>query len=265
MALWDKIGSSGSIEDRRGSGAALTLGGGITGLVITAAFLLLSGQSAPQVLETILGEAINQTSTSQQATFEDSTNYKGFAEKVLGSTNEYWGNQFAAQGERYSPPNFVLFRDITQSGCGIATSQVGPHYCPSDQTIYLDETFFDEIHRSLGANRGDVAQAYVIAHEVGHHVQNLEGSMTQQTDSVSLELQADCYAGSWAHSITSIFENESEVNEALELAGAIGDDRIQQKTEGQINPETWTHGSSEQRIGAFRQGYATGNSSSCRL
>lgn len=264
MALWDRLGTSGNVEDRRGSRSTLALGGGLTGLVITAAFLLLSGQSGQQVFETILGEAINQN-TTQQAPFEDSANYKGFAERVLGSTTQYWTEALAAKGQVYKPPNFVLFRDLTSSGCGAATSQSGPHYCPVDQTVYLDETFFDQIQSQLNANTGDVAQAYVIAHEVGHHVQNLHGTLQESSDPIALELQADCYAGGWAHSIAGIFENESEINEALGLASAIGDDRIQQKTEGQVNPETWTHGSSEQRVNAFKTGYGSGDPDVCRL
>lgn len=261
MALWDKLGTGGDIDDRRGSPAGLAVGGGITGLIITAAFLLLSGQSGTQVLETILNDALSQS--TQQSTFEDTAGYKGFASSVLGSTTTYWTKAFEAKGKTYTPPNFVLFRDLTQSGCGIASSQVGPHYCPADQTIYLDETFFDQIKTQLDANTGDVAQAYVIAHEVGHHVQNLNGTLTQQADPVKQELQADCYAGGWSNSISGIFENEDEINEALGLASAIGDDRIQQKTEGQVNPETWTHGSSEQRVQWFTTGYTSGNPDVC--
>jgi predicted metalloprotease len=249
MALWDRLGTGGDVEDRRG----LALGGGITGLIITAAFLLLSGQSGTQVLETVLTDALSQS--TQQTAFEDTTGYKGFAETVLGSTTSYWSKVYQSKGQTYTPPKFVLFRDLTQSGCGLASAQVGPHYCPADQTIYLDETFFDQIKTQLDANTGDVAQAYVIAHEVGHHVQNLNGTLNPESDPIKLELQADCYAGSWSNSISGIFENEDEINEALGLASAIGDDRIQQKTEGQVNPETWTHGSSEQRVQWFTTGY----------
>ena len=262
MALWDRIGSRGNVRDVRGSRSTLALGGGITGLIITAAILLLSGQSGSQVLETILGQAL-QTTTSQPAPFEDSKDYKNFAEKVLGSTNEYWAGIYGARGQTYSPPTLVLYRDATQTGCGVGSSQVGPFYCPVDQTIYLDETFFDGIQQQLNANTGDVAQAYVIAHEVGHHVQNLEDTLNQTTDPIKLELQADCYAGTWSNSISGIFENEDEINEALGLASAIGDDRIQQKTQGQVNPETWTHGSSEQRVQWFKTGFASGDPTVC--
>lgn len=262
MALWDRIGSSGNVEDRRGSRPGMIVGG-LSGLVITAAVLFLSGMSGDQILETLLTQTASD-STSQQAPFEDSTNYKGFAEKVLGSANDFWSKVKVAEGTSYTPPSFVLFRDMTQSGCGLATSAIGPFYCPSDQTIYLDETFFDQIHSQLNANVGDVAQAYVIAHEVGHHVQNLEETLSSEADPIKIELQADCYAGAWAKSISGIFENKDEVNEALDLASAIGDDRIQQKTEGQVNPETWTHGSSEQRRNAFATGYDAGDPAVCR-
>lgn len=263
MALWDKIGSSGSVEDRRG-GSALAVGGGLGGLVLTAAVLFLSGQSGSEILNTILGQALQGGLTSQQAAVEGGDDYKTFVEKVLGSTNEYWGVDGRVAGNRsYAAPGFVLFRGMTTTGCGIGSSQTGPFYCPADSSIYLDETFFDDIRSSLNANTGDVAQAYVIAHEVGHHVQNLEGSL-QGADPIATELQADCYAGAWAHSIKGIFENQNEVNEALDLAAAIGDDKIQQKTEGQVNPETWTHGSAEQRRAAFSEGYASGSPAVCR-
>jgi predicted metalloprotease len=170
----------------------------------------------------------------------------------------------------------VLFRTATNSACGTATSQIGPHYCPLDSTIYLDETFFDELTNRLGATGGDVAEAYVIAHEVGHHVQNELGIMnrvqTQQQAlpsqanelSVQLELQADCFAGLWAHSIRDIgvFET-NEIREAMDAAAAVGDDRIQERTQGYVNPENWTHGSSDQRVEWFNKGYQTGELSAC--
>ena len=264
MALWDKIGSIGDVEDRRG-GAALAVGGGIGGLILTAAVLFLSGQSGTDILTTILNEALQGVSTSQQQPLEGGgDDYKAFAERVLGSTNEYWSTEGRlASNQAYVAPGFVLFRGATTTGCGIGSSQTGPFYCPSDNSIYLDETFFDDIRASLNANTGDVAQAYVIAHEVGHHVQNLEGSL-QGADPIATELQADCYAGAWANSIKGIFESPNEVNEALQLSASIGDDKIQQKTEGQVNPETWTHGSAEQRQAAFSEGYASGNPSVCR-
>jgi predicted metalloprotease len=185
-----------------------------------------------------------------------------------------WTQVFKDSGKTYREPKLILFRGGTQSGCGIATSSVGPHYCPSDESIYLDETFFDELQSRFGAQGGDVAEAYVIAHEVGHHAQNQLGIMEQAQSgrtqsesnelSVKLELQADCFAGLWAHSIADrgVFE-PNEILEAMDAAAAVGDDRIQQAVTGQINPESWTHGSSEDRKSWFSRGYETGTPASC--
>jgi hypothetical protein len=187
--------------------------------------------------------------------------YRDFASVVLGSTNDTWTTAFRATGERYVPPNFVLFRGGTQSACGGAYAQTGPHYCPTDQTVYLDETFFDELYARFGGSTGDVAQAYVIAHEVGHHVQTITGV---EKDSVSTELMADCLAGMWAHSIRDqgVFE-PGEIKEALDAASAVGDDNIQKRTQGEVTPETWTHGSSAQRMSAFTLGYENGDFERC--
>lgn len=275
MAFWDNIGTNGDVEDRRGQKTTIALGGGVAGLIITAAFVLLSGGNVGDVLQAVLQQASQETTTQQtDQPFKDTKNYKSFASKVLGSTSETWSKVFEQQGTEYAPPKLVLFRDITQTGCGTASSAVGPFYCPLDQTVYLDETFFDDIQSQLGAQNGgdDVAQAYVIAHEVGHHVQNLQGVMEEHSDaganpavSTSLELQADCYAGIWANSVSKqgIFENETEINEALGLASSIGDDKIQEKTSGQVNPETWTHGSSQERVQWFTTGYKSGNIAAC--
>lgn len=277
MALWDKIGTSGDVEDRRGQRSTVAFGGGIIGLLLIAGMVLLSGGSTGDVLEAVLQQVTQQPTTTQQQTdqpFEDPNNYQSFASKVLGSTTETWNNIFQQNGLEYTPPKLVLFRDLTQSACGVASSAVGPHYCPYDQTIYLDETFFDEIRTRLSADAGgeDVAQAYVIAHETAHHAQNLLGTMEKYANSISdpaistgMELQADCYAGIWANSVSKqgIFETENEINEAIELAGSIGDDRIQEKTQGQLNPETWTHGSSEQRVQWFKTGYSQASLAGC--
>lgn len=163
----------------------------------------------------------------------------------------------------------MLFRDVTTSGCGTATTAIGPFYCPTDQTIYLDETFFDELKRQFGSDTGDVAQAYVIAHEVGHNVQNQLGTFASgtpsQSESVAIELQADCYAGVWAYTQAqnNLF-GDGEINEAISAAKAVGDDHIQQSQGMTVNPDTWTHGSSEQRVSAFKKGYTTGQPSQCR-
>ena len=281
MALWDKIGSSGDVEDRRGMGSGGIAITSIGGLILFLAFAFLGGGTGQNgsVLEQILGQVAEQqsTTTSQPAEFQGADQYETFTKKVLGSNNDTWQAILAVQGVEYTPPKLVLFRDLTQSACGAASSAVGPHYCPYDQTIYMDETFFDELQRRFGGSSGDVAQAYVISHEVGHHVQNITGTMEQVTAaqqedqgatnelSVRLELQADCYAGIWARSLSQlgVFENPDEIKEALSAAAAVGDDRIQEATQGRSNPETWTHGSSAQRTQWFTAGYNIGKLTSC--
>lgn len=278
MARWDKIGSKGKISDRRGTRAA-GLGGGATLIGIVAFFGLqyLGINVDPSTINQVISQT-QSTSQEQSAEFAGEDNYERFASAVLGSTNDYWSATLPDVNATYTEPTLVLFRDATRSGCGTATTQVGPHYCPPDSTIYLDERFFEVLVDKLGAKGGDTAQAYVIAHEVGHHVQNVIGTMDKvQSDpdyrktgdnslSVRLELQADCYAGLWANSLRDqdIFE-KGDIDEAIDAAGAVGDDRIQQNTQGSINPETWTHGSSKARKGSFTKGYESGKISQCSL
>ncbi len=282
MADWGKITSRGNIEDRRGLAAAGAGGLGIVGIIAVIGFNLLTGGNLDinQV-----NDALNQLQQLQPAQtnsqlqpeqFRGQDGYEVFASTVLGSTNDTWSNIFKQSHQTYQDPKLVLFRDATNSSCGGATSAIGPHYCPTDKTIYLDETFFDQLKTQLGGSNGDVAQAYVIAHEVGHHVQNELGIMNSITRqeranpdqanqlSIKLELQADCFAGIWAYSVNQlgIFEN-NEINEAISAAAAVGDDRIQQKAQGQITPETWTHGSAQQRVNWFNTGYTTGDPSKC--
>ena len=275
MADWGKLGGSGNVEDRRGF-SPMALGGGglgIVGVAIVLIFSLLGGGSSE--LDTILQQLQQPTGVQQQSAetnqFSGLDDYEQFTSTVLGSNNTVWREVFTANNKQYKEPRLVLFRSVTQSGCGIATSDVGPHYCPADKTIYIDETFFDELKR-LGGSNEDVAQAYVIAHEVGHHVQNELGTYeavknsggNTNAQSVKLELQADCYAGIWAHSISNlgIFES-GEIKEATDAAAAVGDDRIQKKVQGRITPETWTHGSSEQRVQWFNTGYTSGDPAKC--
>lgn len=276
MADWDRIGSSGDVEDRRGFGpmAGLAGGGGLIAILITLGLNFL-GLNIPQstiqdVLNTV--QSFNDSSvsqTEQPAEFRGEDDYEVFTQKVLGSTNEVWRGIFASNSLSYRQPRLVLFRQATSSGCGVATSQAGPHYCPQDSTIYLDETFFDELRSRFGADTGQVAQAYVIAHEVGHDVQNQLGAFNSQAAStqqgmIELELQADCYAGVWAYAQAKngVFE-AGEINQALSAAAAVGDDHVQRTQTGTTNPETWTHGSSEQRVRAFTIGYDTGKPSQC--
>ncbi len=268
MADWTKILSRGNVEDRRGYSPASIGGGlGITGLALVLLFNYLNtGTIDVQDVLTQLEAVQMQTSqTVQTSDFDGTDSYEVFASTVLGSANDMWSQAFAQQNLTYVPPKLVLFRTATNSSCGGADSRVGPHYCPLDQTIYLDETFFDEL-KKLGAS-GDVAQAYVIAHEVGHHAQEQLGILEMESsahDSVNIELQADCFAGLWAYSIRDlgVFE-PGEITEALDAAAAVGDDRIQATYTGRITPETWTHGSSEARTNAFNAGFTNGTLGSC--
>jgi predicted metalloprotease len=268
MAFWDKITSRGDVEDRRGMPVAGKLGLG--GLALITVFTLLSGGNAGDVLVNILRNAPQGIQTQQQDTsqYAGQDTYEVFVSTVLGSANDMWKAKFSEQGKEYHEPKLVLFRQYTDSACGGASSDVGPHYCPYDETVYLDETFFDELTNRFGARGGDVAQAYVIAHEVGHHAQNLLGTLAtsgSNQDSIKTELQADCYAGLWANSVKDKGVLESgEINEALDAAAAVGDDRIQSKIQGRINPETWTHGSSSDRVKWFTAGYDKGTLDACR-
>ena len=270
MADWDKINEVGNVEDRRGSGAVVG-GLGIVGTVLVLGLTLLGGGevNVNQVLDTV--SEIQQAQTAQQNPADLTDGYSEFAGKVLGSNNQIWVEEFANFRDQYKEPRLVLFRGSTNSGCGVATSQVGPHYCPVDETIYLDETFFDELTARLGAEGGEVAEAYVIAHEVGHHVQNLQGVFDRidrrdNQASINVELQADCYAGLWAGDAQEQgIITRDEIGQAIDAAESVGDDRIQSKTTGQINPETWTHGSSEQRKSAFLQGFEADSSAECNF
>ena len=248
----------------------------LTGIALLVAVNYLAGGDLSTLLNTLEALPLEQTQTVDTGEYAGEDDYEVFASTVLGSNNALWEELADRHGFSYTPPTLVLFREATPSGCGTATSRVGPHYCPADHTIYLDETFFDELQRRFGARGGDVAEAYVIAHEVAHHAQNELGIMrkvrrVQQARpgganelSIKLELQADCYAGMWAHSIRdrNVFE-PGEIHEAMDAAAAVGDDRIQESVTGQVHPESWTHGSSEQRVDWFNRGFTTGELVAC--
>lgn len=256
----------------------LTGGAGILGLVLVVAFSVFSGDPTATTIEKALNQLSQQPVTQQvdTAKFAGEDDYEVFASKVVGTNNDVWRQLFKDSRTSYQEPKLVLFRGATQSACSVATSAVGPHYCPLDNTIYLDETFFNELKAKLGGSNDDVAQAYVISHEVGHHVQNELGILSevqrlQQTNSrqanalsVKLELQADCLAGIWANSVQKqgIFE-PNEIQEAISAAKAVGDDHIQQQTQGQVVPEEWTHGSSAQRAEWFNRGLSSGQMTAC--
>lgn len=268
MANWSNLVGRGSVEDRRGFGPTAVGGGlGVTGLLIVLAVQLLGGGDVTEVIGELANSQIQPQQTRQTSDFDGQGSYEVFASTVLGSNNETWSKVFAESGKTYVPPKLVLFRGSTDSACGGATADVGPHYCPPDQTIYLDETFFDELKTRYQAKGGDVAEAYVIAHEVGHHVQTLLGTIEDRetnADSVKTELQADCFAGLWAYSIRdlNVFE-PGEISEALDAAAAVGDDRIQKAATGRVNPENWTHGSSAERVKWFNRGFETGSVAQC--
>lgn len=280
MAKWDKIATRGRVIDRRGqrySGMAGIGSFGLMGIVGILAFSVLTGGEVPvdQIFQQLESAQV-QTQQVDSTEFEGADDYEVFVSTVLGSNNSMWEQIFSSQGRAYADPELVLFRGRTQSSCGGASSQTGPHYCPVDKTIYIDETFFDELQSRFGAQGGDVAEAYVIAHEVGHHVQNELGIIERTNEqrvrnpseanelSIKQELQADCFAGLWAHSIrdAGIFE-AGEIREAIDAAEAVGDDRIQEKVQGRINSESWTHGSSEDRVKWFTLGYNSGDVGRC--
>lgn len=267
MADWGKIVSRGRVDDRRGVGGILAGGGIVSVLLLMGVTYLLGGNPLDVLLQTDPSVLTQSVSREEAAQFEGADEYEVFVSTILGSTNDYWQAEFGRQGRTYQEPLLVLFRGQTSSGCGGAASMVGPHYCPLDGTIYLDETFFEELTSRFGAEGGDVAEAYVIAHEVGHHVQNLLGALGEtgtNEESIDTELQADCYAGLWASTLkdAGVFAT-GEINEAINAAAAVGDDRIQEVTRGQVQPESWTHGSSEERVAAFEKGYTSATFETC--
>jgi predicted metalloprotease len=264
---------SGNVDDRRGfSGGKVAAGGGIIGVIILLVNMYLGGDST-QMLNGIQDQ-MQQGSQTEVPLSEEDKKMGSFVRVVLADTEDVWKKIFSDNGMTYVEPKLVLFRDGVQTGCGGASSQSGPFYCPTDQTVYMDLAFFEELQTRFGAEGGDFAIAYVIAHEVGHHVQNLLGKSTEVREmqqqsseeagnrlSVSLELQADFYAGVWAHhdqQLNKMLE-EGDIDEALSAASAVGDDAIQKKMQGTVVPESFTHGTSEQRMRWFRKGFDTGD------
>ena len=260
-----------------GGGGIAAAGGGMGILVLLIGLIL--GVDVSSVVPTGGGgsSAVNPESpiancqTGEDANQSEDCRIVGF----VNSIQAFWDQEFGRVGANYQEATTVLFSGATQTGCGTASSQVGPFYCPPDQTIYIDLDFFRDLQTRFGAEGGPFAQAYVLAHEYGHHIQNLTGVLDRigndregpQSMAVRAELQADCYAGLWAGKAveTNFIEavSEQEIQEALSAAAAVGDDRIQSSSTGRVNPETWTHGSSEQRQQWFLRGYNGNNAGDC--
>lgn len=266
---------SGNIEDRRGStGRAVGIGGGILGAVIIGIVTLLSGGDLGDVARNVMG---NQSQQTQQTAYVETAEDKqlaDFASVVLAGTEDVWTKVFREQGwGEYEAPKMVLFHGSVQSGCGNATSQVGPFYCSADKTVYIDLDFFKDMEQDIGGG-GDFAYAYVIAHEVGHHVQNLLGilpdahrqmnSMSETEAnrvSVRLELQADYLAGVWANNDNKMFNSiePGDIEEAVDVASKIGDDYLQKKAYGREMPDSFNHGRSEWRVRWLKKGISNGD------
>ena len=267
---WSGRRESGNVEDRRGMSPRMAMGGGL-GLVVLVVALLL-GKNPGDLLNN-LGTQTQQASDQPVETSPHEEEQRHFVGVVLGDTEEIWGDLFAKEGGTYRQPKVILFTGQVESACGLASTASGPFYCPGDENVYLDLSFFDELSQRFGA-KGDFAAAYVIAHEIGHHVQKQLG-ITDKIDamrgqvseeeynqmSVRLELQADFLAGVFAH-----FEQESlnviepgDIDEALNAASSIGDDRLQKMSQGYVVPDAFTHGTSAQRNEWFRRGFETGD------
>ena len=281
---WGDFRRSQNVEDRTGESpgrgfpvGGLPIGGGALVLIVIVGMLF--GINPLDMLGMLAGgggETVQQVAPQSAPSGPAEATRKDFSAAVLGDTEDVWGAVFRQMGRQYAPPTLVLFHGSTRSACGLAQTQVGPFYCPADRKLYLDTNFFDELRRRFGAP-GEFAQAYVIAHEVGHHVQNLLGTMEQvqaqmqqggqrraNALSVRLELQADCYAGVWGfYAKKRNVIDTADVESGLRAASAVGDDNIQRATQGYVVPDSFTHGSAEQRTHWFQTGLGSGDPREC--
>jgi uncharacterized protein len=272
---WQGRRESTNVEDRRGMSGPVRVGGGLGlgGLLLLLAISYFTGQNPADILG---GDPGGGSAVSQPAGPPATDESSRFMRVVLADTEDTWGSLFSQSGQRYDPTRLVLFDSATESACGLGQSAMGPFYCPRDQQVYLDLSFFQELAQRFGAP-GEFAQAYVVAHEVGHHVQTLTGVSARvdaarrgvsQSEanalSVRQELQADCYAGVWGHyAARKGMVNTSDMEDGLRAAAAIGDDRLQRQTQGRVVPDSFTHGSSKQRVEWFKRGLDSGRVDGC--
>jgi predicted metalloprotease len=273
---WGSGRESDNVEDRRGFGVRRGVGIGGGAAVIALVLALLGAPR--EVIRALLGAGDGQGQVAgERPVPAGNEQVVQFVKLVLGDTEDVWSSIFAERRQRYQPPRLVLFTDEVDSACGMASAAVGPFYCPSDRKVYLDLSFFSELDRRFGAP-GDFAQAYVIAHEIGHHVQELTGisapsraareragEVRANQLSVRIELQADCLAGVWGHHSAKMHDRlePGDLEEGLRAASAIGDDTLQRRARGRVVPETFTHGSSAQRVQWFRRGFERGRIEDC--
>ena len=276
---WQDGRRSTNVEDRRGSRIPGRVKGGSIGILLLALVGMYFGIDPSIILS--MGESVQVSQPGQSGApveqTEEDRQLAEFVSVVLADTEDVWKEQFRAAGQTYAEPNLVLFSGAVQSACGFAEAAMGPFYCPGDGKVYIDLSFYRELKRNMNAP-GDFAQAYVIAHEVGHHVQNLLGlsrqmeAMRRQVSkteynrlSVKMELQADCFAGLWAHHAHRARQvvEPGDIDEALNAASQIGDDRLQKQQRGYVTPDSFTHGTSAQRVSWFQRGYQTGRFDNC--
>lgn len=265
---------SGNVEDRRGLGGGAVVGGGLGTLIIAAIIFFLGGD--PSSILSSGNAGSNTSSTEQRDLTPDELKIREFVQMITAENEETWTKIFAENGMKYSPAKVVLFESTTQSGCGTAQSAMGPFYCPADHKVYMDMSFFKELQSRFGAKVTEFTIAYVMAHEMGHHVQNLLGVLEETNKartsgnyseaqlnkvSVATELQADFYAGVWAKQTDSRehFLEPGDIDAAINAAEAVGDDNIQKRSQGYVNQESFTHGSSAQRKEWFMKGYNSGD------
>ena len=274
---WDGGRDSGNVEDRRGLGAVGVGGLGAGGVILALVGYFVFGIDPSTTLSVVNGAGGGQVQQQEgkRGTPEDQA--ARFVDVVATNVDDVWKPIFQAQGQTYRPPAaIVVYNQSTGTGCGAGQAAMGPFYCPADQKVYLDLSFWQELETKFGAG-GEAARAYVIAHEIGHHVQNLLGTSDRaqrmgargaESGSVRLELQADCYAGVWAAHASEVSQgqvalNPSDIEDGLRAASAVGDDTLQRKMQGRVVPDTFTHGSSEQRMRWFRQGAQRGDPAAC--